>query len=129
MKANKHKFQAFLLNDILEKYHTDLVRSIFKLGLLYSKFASKTKRRNYDDPEEFRKAFKVIMSVEKEKDRHHSEYLMHLERELEIFRGNVKADPINDGETMSTLSVASSLRKTGRGNSPDAKSVRIGGMD
>jgi hypothetical protein len=93
---------------------------------LYSRFASKLKKRNYDDPEEFRRAFKTIMSVDKEKDRHNGEYLMHLERELEVYRGNVKAEAINEGETMSTLSVASSLRKTGRGNSPDAKSVRIG---
>ena len=49
-----------------------------------------------------------------------------LKRELEVYRGNVKAEAINEAETMSTLSVASSLRKTGRGNSPDAKSVRIG---
>lgn len=126
MKANKHKFQAHLLNEVLEKYHTDLVKTVFILGLVYSKFASKIKKRNYDDPIEFRKAFNVVMSVDREKDRHNGEYLMLLERELEVYRGNIKVDPVGDGETMSTLSVASSLKKTGRGNSPDAKSVRIG---
>jgi hypothetical protein len=102
------------------------VKSAFILGLIYSKFASKLKKRNYEDPFEFRKAFTTVLSVDREKDRHNGEYLLNLDRELEVYRGNIKVDPIGDGETMSTLSVASSLRKTGRGNSPDAKSVRIG---
>jgi hypothetical protein len=49
--------------------------------------------------------YKTCTRVDSEKDRHYSEYMMHLEREMEVFRGNVKVDPVNDGETMSTFSV------------------------
>jgi len=68
--------------------------------------------------------FKTCVRVDKETDKLHKEYLMNLERELEVYRGNVKAEAVNEGETMSTFSVASSLKKTNRAGSPDAKSVR-----
>lgn len=62
-------------------------------------------KKNYDDPEEFRKVFKTCVHIEKETAKLNKEYLMNLERELEVFRGNVKAEAVNEGETMSTFSV------------------------
>jgi hypothetical protein len=47
------------------------------------------RHRAYDDPEQFRKAFKECMSVEnKDKDKYYGEYAMKMHRELLIFNGD-----------------------------------------
>jgi hypothetical protein len=65
-------FVAYQINEVLEKSHESIIMVVFGLGMLYNKFFKRG--ASYDNPEDFRKQFKICIDVQSEKDHYHAEF-------------------------------------------------------
>jgi hypothetical protein len=89
---------AEVLNELLEKLHTDITTAVFMLDDLHHTMSE----GYFDSPQQYLDNFHKVMSSADPKSKVYPELKNYIDMELQKFTGKV-ADK-NDGETQSTMS-------------------------